>query len=92
MSVAGNRNAVVHGGPAARDDRAISDVLRELEGREVSLALADGSRLDAVTLVSAGRGRTPTVWIFAQGIDVVLPRRSVIAAWELRPARGSRAA
>jgi hypothetical protein len=66
-------------------------VLRELEGREVSLALADGSRLDAVTLVSAGRGTTPSVWIFAQGIDVFLPRRSVIAAWEAGRARPVRA-
>lgn len=92
MSVAGNRNAVVHGGPAAGDVTAISGVLRGLEGRQVSLALADGSRLDAVTLVSAGRGSTPTVWLFAQGIDVFLPRRSVIAAWEPLPARGRRAA
>jgi hypothetical protein len=73
--------------PQAQAVGAISDVLRELEGREVSLALADGSRLDAVTLVSAGRGHTPAVWIFAQGIDVFLPRRSVVAAWEARPAR-----
>ena len=92
MSVSENRNAVVDGGPAAPDVRAIRGELRELEGREVSLALADGSRLDAVTLVSAGRGRTPTIWLFAQGIDVFLPRRCVIAAWEARPARARPAA
>jgi hypothetical protein len=56
--------------------------LRSLEGRQVSIALADGSRLDAVTLVSAGRGRTPTVWLFDGGIDVFVPRTSVIDAWE----------
>lgn len=60
--------------------------LRDLEGREVSLAMADGSRLDAVTLVSAGRGGTPTVWIYAGGIDVFVPRPNVIDAWECRPA------
>jgi hypothetical protein len=87
MPVSERRNAVADGAPQAQDVGAIGDVLRGLEGREVSLALADGSRLDAVTLVSAGRGTTPTVWIFAQGIDVFLPRRSVIAAWEARPAR-----
>jgi hypothetical protein len=92
MSVSEKRNAVADGAPPARDVRAIRDVLRELEGREVSLALVDGSRLDAVALVSAGRGRTPTVWLFAQGIDVFLPRRSVIAAWEPRPARARPAA
>jgi hypothetical protein len=56
--------------------------LRDLEGREVSIALADGSRFDAVTLVSAGRGRTPTVWLFDGGIDVFVPRATVIDAWE----------
>jgi hypothetical protein len=60
--------------------------LRDLEGREVSLSMADGSRLDAVTLVSAGRGGTPTVWIYAGGIDVFVPRPHVIDAWECRPA------
>lgn len=73
-----------------RDVRAVSGVLRELEGREVSLALADGSRLDCVMLISAGRGRTPTVWLFANGIDVFLPRQSIIAAWEARPAGAAR--
>ena len=91
MSVPENRNAAVDAAPAAPDLRAIRGVLRELEGREVSLALADGSRLDAVTLISAGRGRTPTVWLFAQGIDVFLPRRCVIAAWEARSARAAQA-
>jgi hypothetical protein len=59
--------------------------LRDLEGREVSLSMADGSRLDAVTLVSAGRGGTPTVWIYAGGIDVFVPRPNVIDVWECRP-------
>jgi hypothetical protein len=92
MTVSESSNTVADGASPARDVRAIRDVLRELEGREVSLALADGSRLDAATLVSAGRGGTPTVWLFAQGIDVFLPRRSVIAAWEPRPARARPAA
>lgn len=90
--MAQNTNAANDGAPTPRDVRPIMDVLRELEGREVSLALADGSRLDAVTLVSAGRGRTPTVWLFVQGIDVFLPRRSVIAAWEVGWPRVRRAA
>jgi hypothetical protein len=92
MSVAEKRNAVVDRGPAPREVGAMRGVLHELEGRQVSLALTDGSRLDAVTLISAGRGRTPTVWLFAQGIDVFVPRRSVIAAWEARPARARPAA
>ncbi len=63
--------------------------LRALEGHEVSLSLADGSRLDDVTLVSAGRGRTPTVWIYASGIDVFVPRPNVIDAWESPPLRAA---
>ena len=89
--MAENSNAASDGMSAPRDVRAIGGVLSDLEGRKVSLALADGSRLDAVTLISAGRGRNRMVWLFAQGIDVFVPRRSVIAAWEARPARARRA-
>lgn len=63
--------------------------MRALEGREVSIALADGSRLDAVTLVSAGRGRTDSVWVFDGGMDVFVPRPNVVDVWE---APGARAA
>ena len=63
--------------------------LRDLEGREVSIALADGSRFDAVTLVSAGGGRTPTVWLYDGGIDVFVPRVTVIDAWENVPSRAA---
>jgi hypothetical protein len=67
-------------------------VLRRLEGHKVSLALANGSRLDDVMLVSAGRGRLPTLWLYANGIDVFLPRLAVIDAWEAPPASGRSAA
>jgi hypothetical protein len=56
--------------------------LRDLEGRRISLALADGSRLDDVTLVSAGRGRTPTLWLDVAGIDVFVDRLRVVDLWE----------
>jgi hypothetical protein len=67
--------------PSATDLRR----LRNLEGREVSLALIDGSRLDGVTLVSAGRGGTTSVWVFDGGMDVFVPRTRVIDAWESAP-------
>lgn len=63
--------------------------MRELEGREVSIALADGSRLDAVTLVSAGRGRTESVWVYSGGMDVFVPRPNVVDVWEEPPARAA---
>ena len=71
------------------DAGSIPYSLRDLEGREVSLALANGSRLDAVRLISAGWGRTPTIWVYAAGIDVFLPRPQVIDAWESTPARAA---
>ena len=52
--------------------------LRGFEGSSVSLALADGSRLDDVDLVSA-RGKN--LWVFAGGEDRFVPVASVIDAW-----------
>lgn len=71
---------------------AVRDALRKLEGREVSLALADGSRLDGVMLISAGRGPARTVWLYAGGIDVFLPRFAIIDASEAPPVRARSAA
>ena len=59
--------------------------LRELEGRQVSLALIDGSRIDDATLVSAGRGHTRTLWLFDAGNDVFIPIADVRQGWESRP-------
>lgn len=63
--------------------------LRELEGRQVSLALVDGSRIDDATLVSAGRGHTRTLWLFDAGNDVFIPIDDVQLGWEARPARAA---
>jgi hypothetical protein len=60
--------------------------LRQLEGRQVSLAPADGSRLDAVTLVSAGRERPPTLWLCSAGSDLsFVTGDAVLGAWEPGP-------
>ena len=52
--------------------------LRGFEGSSVSLALADGSRLDDVSLISA---RGTSLWIFAGGEDRFVPVAAVIDAW-----------
>ena len=52
--------------------------LRRLEGLGVNLALADGSRLDDVSLVSA---HGLSLWIFDSGEDVFLPISEVIDFW-----------
>lgn len=58
--------------------------LRVLEGRTVSLALADGSRFDDVALVSA---RSRTVWIYTNGEDAFLSVDDVVDVWEACPVR-----
>lgn len=58
--------------------------LRTLEGRMVHLALADGSRIDDVALVSA---RGTKLWIFAGGEDAFVPVDRVLEVWEAEPAR-----
>ncbi len=52
--------------------------LRRFEGSSVNLALADGSRLDDVSLVSA---RGTKLWIFENGQDRFVPFAKVIDAW-----------
>ena len=52
--------------------------LHRFEGSTVNLALADGSRLDDVNLVSA---RGMTLWIFDGGEDMFVPVATVIDAW-----------
>ena len=61
--------------------------LREFEGREVCVALANGSRIDGCQLVSAGRDRNRSVWLYLNGFDVFIPRSDIVAVWEAaRPA------
>jgi hypothetical protein len=59
--------------------------LRYLEGRQVSLALANGSRIDDCSLVSAGRGRVGTLWVFTNGSDAFIPWSDVVDIWEAAP-------
>ena len=60
------------------------DELRKLEGRMVHVALAGGSRLDDVELISA---RRTTCWLFVNGEDVFVPVDDVIDIWESKPFR-----
>lgn len=52
--------------------------LRRLEGCNVHLALADGTRMDDVQLISA---RGLSLWIFDSGEDVFVPFARVIDFW-----------
>ncbi|HEV7863468.1 MAG TPA: hypothetical protein VGR20_12230 [Acidimicrobiia bacterium] len=54
----------------------------QLEGRRVSIALADGSRIDDSQLVSAGRHGLGTVWLVVNGTDNFIPLDDVLDVWE----------
>jgi hypothetical protein len=52
--------------------------VRRLEGRQVSIVLKDGTRLDGCTLVSAGRNRTTSLWLVADDLDAFLALDDVL--------------
>jgi hypothetical protein len=54
-----------------------------LEGRQVSVALRNGNRIDDCQLVSAPRARAETVWLFSNGDDVFVSLADVIDVWEV---------
>jgi hypothetical protein len=60
--------------------------IKALEGHQVSLSLRDGSRLDDCQLVSSGRHRARTLWLFGSGTDTFVPLDQVIDLWESRVA------
>lgn len=59
-----------------------NDSLRQFEGRQVSVALANGYRIDDCQLVSAGRRAHATLWLFTNGADLFVAIEDVIAVWE----------
>lgn len=58
-----------------------SDV-QKLEGRQVNVALADGSVMGPVPLVLARRN---TLWIVADGEDTFVPLDRVVNVWSVPP-------
>ncbi len=56
--------------------------LRDLEGRHVCLALADGSRIDDCSLMSVGRQPPDVLWVFTHRGDAFIPVDDVVAVWE----------
>jgi hypothetical protein len=57
--------------------------LHGLEGRQISVALRDGSRIDDCQLVSAPRACTDTLWLFSNGDDLFVRVTDVIDVWEV---------
>jgi hypothetical protein len=56
--------------------------LAELEGRQVSVALRDGLRIDDCQLVSAGRRQVSSLWLFTNGVDTFVAIDDVVDIWE----------
>ncbi len=56
--------------------------LKSLEGRQVGVALTDGTRIDDAQLVSSGRGQVHTLWVFTNGEDAFVPLLEVVDVWE----------
>jgi len=54
-----------------------------LEGRQVSVALRNGSRIDDCQLVSAPRPGTATLWLFSNGDDLFVEVGEVVDVWEV---------
>ena len=55
--------------------------LQSLRGRQVSLVLRNGTRIDDCRLVSAGRSSTSTVWLVSNGADLFIRREELLAVW-----------
>lgn len=56
--------------------------LKSLEGRQIGVALADGTRFDEAKLVSSGRGQVRTLWVLTDGEDAFIPLFKVVDVWE----------
>lgn len=57
--------------------------LHGLEGRQISVALRNGSRIDDCQLVAAPRAGTATLWLFSNGDDIFVSAGDVIDVWEV---------
>ena len=58
--------------------------LRTLEGHRVSLSLTNGSQLDSVEVISAGRGGLSSLWLEVDGIDLFVEKAEILAIHEVR--------
>jgi hypothetical protein len=66
--------------------------LRDLEGHQVCVALADGSSIPGCVLVSAPRRRAGSLWLVCNGEDLFVPLGEVASLWPQLSNPGHRAA
>jgi hypothetical protein len=72
---------------AMRNDQA-AELSEYLEGRRVSVALVDGSRIDDCELVSAGHHGAKSLWLYTNGADIFVSLADVTDLWEIPPGPG----
>jgi len=58
--------------------------LRDLEGRRVNLSLTNGSQLESVEVVSAGRGGLSSLWLELDGTDLFIKKAEILNIYEVR--------
>lgn len=63
-------------------NRADFTSLKDLEGRRVSVALVDGSRIDDCCVLVVLPGARGRLWVHSNGRDVLLLAARVREVWE----------
>ena len=58
--------------------------LRDLEGCRVNLSLTNGSQLESVEVVSAGRGGLSSLWLELDGTDLFIKKAEILNIYEVR--------
>lgn len=61
----------------------VAELSQYLEGRRVSVALVDGSRIDDCELVSAGHHGVRNLWLYTNGADTFVALADVTDLWEI---------
>jgi hypothetical protein len=61
----------------------MAQLTRGLEGHRVSIALANGLRIDDCALISAGRGGDDCLWLYSNGADTFVSLAEVTDLWEV---------
>jgi hypothetical protein len=56
--------------------------LHLIKGRQVNVALQDGTSIHDCNLVSSGRKRVESLWLVADGEDVIVALDDVVDVWE----------
>jgi hypothetical protein len=81
---------VVRGAPRRMTVERVAALTRRLEGRRVSVALVDGSRIDDCDLISAGGRGDGRIWLYSNGADTFVTPAEVADLWEVAPSCSGR--